>query len=173
MKNEAVKGRRSAVIPRATGDVLEVGIGSGLNLPFYSPAVTHLHGVDPSAKLLEMARTKIPGRPFPVDLHCRSAAELPVDAASIDTVVSTWTLCSMRDPVPILREMRRVLKPGGRLLFVEHGLSPEPGVQRWQHRLNPLWVRISGGCNMNRKIDALLDAAGLTIAELHNTYLDG
>src|SRR5262245_28958943 len=124
MKNKAVKGRRSAVIPRATGSVLEVGIGSGLNLPLYGPAVTHLRGVDPSAELLAMARKKVGRVAFPVVLDCRSAEQLPVESRSVDTVVMTWVLCSIPDPLEALREAKRALKPGGRLLFVEHGFSP-------------------------------------------------
>lgn len=173
MQDEAATTRRSALVPTATGSVLEVGIGSGLNLPFYSPAVTHLHGVDPSAELLAMARRKIAGLSFPVELTCESAEHLRVDSGSIDTVVATWTLCSIPDPVGALREMKRVLKPGGRLLFVEHGLAPDPGVQAWQRRLNPIWRRIGGGCNLNRKIDELIRSAGLDIAHLQTTYLPG
>jgi len=173
MKDEAAAARRSELIPQATGAVLEVGIGSGLNLPFYSSAVTRLHGVDASAPLLSMARKKIDRLSFPVELACQSAEQLPVDRESIDTVVTTWTLCSIADPLQALREMKRVLKPGGRLLFVEHGASPDAGVEAWQRRLNPLWRRMAGGCNLDRKIDALIGAAGFTIARLHTTYLPG
>lgn len=173
MKDEAATTRRSALIPRATGSVLEVGIGSGLNLPFYSTAVTHLHGVDPSAELLSMARKKLDRVPFPVELTCQSAEQLRLDLASVDTVVTTWTLCSIPDPLQALREMKRVLRPGGRLLFVEHGVSPDPKVQAWQRRLNPFWRRIGGGCNLNRKIDELIRSAGWEVAELHTAYLPG
>src|SRR5437899_5934150 len=139
MSNKDVAVRRAALIPKATGSVLEIGIGSGLNLPFYSSAVTHLRGVDSSAQLLSMARKKIERMAFPVDLVCQSAEQLPVDRASIDTVVTTWTLCSIGDPLQALREMKRVLNAGGRLLFVEHGFAPDPGVQAWQRRINPIW----------------------------------
>lgn len=173
MNNEATAARRSQLIPKATGSVLEIGIGSGLNLPFYSSTVTHLRGIDPSAELLSMARTKTDRVPFPVAFICQSAEELPVDRASIDTVVTTWTLCTIPDPAKALREMKRVLKPGGRLLFVEHGHSPDPAVQAWQRRLNPIWSRITGGCNVNRHIDDLIRSAGFDIAQLENQYLPG
>jgi ubiquinone/menaquinone biosynthesis C-methylase UbiE len=173
MNNENTAGRRAVLIPRATGSVLEVGIGSGLNLPFYSSAVTHLRGVDPSAELLAMVRQRSGAVSFPVELDCRSAEQLPVDAGSIDTVVTTWTLCSIPDPVQALREMKRVLKPGGQLLFVEHGFSRDRNVQVWQRRLNPVWRRISGGCNVDRKIDELVRAAGFHITQLETSYLPG
>src|SRR5262245_35030773 len=173
MRNEVVTARRAELIPQASGVVLEVGIGSGLNLPFYSSAVASLYGVDPSAELLAMARKKVDGVAFPVELVCRSAEQLPVGGGSIDTVVTTWTLCSIPDPVGALREMKRVLKPDGRLLFVEHGFCPDPAVHVWQNRLNPLWTKIAGGCNLNRKIDELLAAAGLGIAELRTAQLPG
>jgi ubiquinone/menaquinone biosynthesis C-methylase UbiE len=112
--------------------VLEVGIGSGLNLPFYGPQVTHLLGLDPSSKLLELAGRHASATRFPIDFLQASAEEISLASASVDTVVCTFTLCSIPDVRHALREMRRVLKPGGRLLFVEHGLAPEPGVQRWQ-----------------------------------------
>lgn len=173
MKNAVTTARRAELIPRATGSVLEVGIGSGLNLPFYSSAVTDLHGVDPSAELLAMAQTKLDGVPFPVKLTCRSAETLGVDARSIDTVVTTWTLCSIPDPLGALREMKRVLKPDGRLLFVEHGWAPDAGVQAWQRRLNPMWRWVVGGCNLDRRIDELIRSAGFRIAQLHTSYLKG
>jgi len=173
MREKAATARRSELVPRATGSVLEIGIGSGLNLPFYSSAVTHLRGVDSSAQLLSMARRKIERMTFPVELVCQSAEQLPVDRASIDTVVTTWTLCSIGDPLQALREMKRVLKPGGRLLFVEHGFAPDPRVQAWQRRINPIWSRLAGGCNVNRKIDELIRSAGFNVAQLQTTYLPG
>jgi len=173
MDNKDTAARRAELIPRATGSVLEVGIGSGLNLPFYSAAVTHLRGIDPSPELLAMVRKRLDAVHFPVELVCHSAEQIPVDTGSIDTVVTTWTLCSIGDPVKALREMRRVLKPGGRLLFVEHGFSRDPGVQMWQRRINPVWSRISGGCNVDRKIDELIRAGGFDITQLRTSYLPG
>ena len=173
MDNKDTAARRSVLIPRATGSVLEVGIGSGLNLPFYSAAVTHLRGIDPSAELLATVRKRADAVTFPVELVCRSAEELPVDAGSIDTVVTTWTLCSIPNPVQALREMKRVLRPGGQLLFVEHGFSRDSSVQIWQRRINPIWRRISGGCNVDRKIDELVRSAGFDIMQLQTDYLPG
>lgn len=165
--------RRAVLVPEASGAVLEVGVGSGLNLRFYSSAVTRLTGVDPSRDLLAMARKRIAGAAFPVDLLCESAESLPLYDRSFDTIVMTFTLCSIPAPLAALREMHRVLKPGGRLLFVEHGLSPDAGVRRWQERLNPLWNRLAGGCNLNRKIDALLTEGGFRVTELRTAYLPG
>jgi ubiquinone/menaquinone biosynthesis C-methylase UbiE len=173
MKDKAAAARRLELIPRATGAVLEVGIGSGLNLPFYSSAVTQVHGIDASPELLSMARGKIDRLSFHVELVCQSAEQLPVDRGSIDTVVTTWTLCSISDPLKALREMKRVLKQGGILLFVEHGASPDPRVAAWQRRINPIWSRVAGGCNVNRKIDELIRSAGFNIAQLQTTYLSG
>ena len=173
MKDKAAEARRLELIPRATGAVLEVGIGSGLNLPFYSSAVTHVHGIDPSPELLSMARGKIENLSYTVELVCQSAEQLPLDSGSMDTVVTTWTLCSIPDPGMALREMKRVLRPGGILLFVEHGASPDPRVAAWQRRINPIWRRVAGGCNLNRKIDELIKTAGFNIAQLQTTYLPG
>jgi ubiquinone/menaquinone biosynthesis C-methylase UbiE len=173
MRNKEVAARRAQLIPKASGVVLEVGIGSGLNLPFFPRTITHLAGVDPSAELLSLARRKLGGVSFPVALFCRSAEELPFHERSFDTVVLTWTLCSIADPTQALAEVKRVLKPDGRLLFVEHGLSSDAKVQKWQHRLTPVWKRIGGGCHLNRKIDALIRPAGFCIVELQTLYLPG
>jgi ubiquinone/menaquinone biosynthesis C-methylase UbiE len=171
MRGKAVHGRRSALIPMARGTVLEVGIGSGLNLPYYSPAVERVYGIDPSAELLAMAQEKAPRLAFPVQLVCQSAERLPLSDASVDTIVTTWTLCSIPEPVSALREMNRVLKPGGALLFVEHGFSPDPGVSAWQQRLTPMWSKIAGGCHLDRRIDALIRSAGFDIVHLQTAYL--
>src|SRR5262245_2349847 len=173
MKDKAATARRSVLVPQATGSVLEVGIGSGLNLPFYSAAVTRLQGIDPSPELLSMARRKVDTVAFPVELTCASAEQLRLDSGSVDTVVMTWVLCSIGDPLAALREVKRALKPEGRLLFVEHGLSPDAKVQAWQRRLNPFWRKFAGGCNMDRKIDETIASAGFRIAQLQNTYLPG
>jgi ubiquinone/menaquinone biosynthesis C-methylase UbiE len=174
MKDERMTALRERVVPRARGVTLELGIGSGLNLRFYSAQVTKLFGVDPSAELQKVARTRVPARLPGVEWITQSASDpLPLAERSVDTAVVTWSLCSMSDPVGALRQVRRVLRPEGELLFVEHGLSPDPSVARWQGRLNPLWRPLAGGCNMNRKVDALLGAAGFAIAELENFYLTG
>jgi len=172
-RSKVATERRAALVPGASGTVLEIGVGSGLNLRFYTRAVTRLVAVDPSEELLSMARRKAPDLAFPVDLRRESAEQLSLDTASVDTIVMTFTLCSIPEPRRALREMRRVLRPDGRLLFVEHGLSPDAGVRRWQERLNPVWGRIAGGCNLNRRIDTLLAEGGFRIAELRADYLPG
>jgi SAM-dependent methyltransferase len=157
----------------ARGEVLEVGIGSGLNLPFYSSQVQHVYGVDPSLELQRMARKRAGGR-INVEFLPQSAEEpLPLDTGSIDTIVITWTLCSIPNAEKALQQMKRVLKPGGQLLFLEHGRSPDPGVVTWQDRLTPLWKRFSGGCHLNRKVGELITAAGFQITELKTFYLPG
>ena len=174
MKNEETARLRAEWVPRAYGEVLEVGIGSGLNLSFYSPQVRHLYGVDPSTELQRMARRRTAGRSLSVEFLTQSVEEpLPLAGSSIDTVVMTWTLCSIPDPLKALRQMKRVLKPDGGVLFVEHGRSPDSGVATWQDRLNPVWKRIAGGCHLNRKIDDLLEQAGFQIDQLRTEYLPG
>jgi ubiquinone/menaquinone biosynthesis C-methylase UbiE len=172
MRNQQALRYREKLVPRAAGRVLEIGAGSGHNLPFYGRSVRYLYAVDPSAPLMDMARDKRP-RDFPVELLERSAEELPLASGSIDTVVSTWTLCSIPDAPKALREARRVLAPGGTLLFVEHGHSPDPGVAAWQRRLDPLWSRIAGGCHLDRPIARLIRDAGFELVELDNEYLRG
>ncbi len=173
MRHRLARERRAALLPQARGEVLEIGIGSGLNLPFYSPAVTRLQGVDPSEELLAMARRKAKQTRFAVELACVSAEELPAASGSFDTVVTTWTLCSIPDPSRALAEMRRVLRPGGRLLFVEHGRAPDAGVRRWQERLNPAWKKLAGGCNLDRPMAEMIAAAGFRIETLDARYLPG
>jgi len=173
MRNKEATRYRSRIIPKAHGTVLEIGIGSGLNLPFYATGVERLYGLDPSEELLRMAAKKAGSVAFTVELLARSGEEIPLRGGCVDTVVMTWTLCSIGDPVKALGEMKRVLKPGGVLLFTEHGLAPEAGVQGWQQRLNPLWSKISGGCNLNRKIDTLIRTSGFRIEELRTEYAKG
>jgi len=173
MRDKAARARRSQLVPGAEGIVLEIGIGSGLNLPFYSSAVRHLHAVDPSPELLAMARKKVERMTFPVELRCESAERLSLDDRSVDTIVMTWALCTIPNPARALREMGRVLKPQGRMIFIEHGLSPDSGVRAWQNGLNPIWSSVAGGCNLNRKIDDLLISSGFNIVELRTAYLPG
>lgn len=173
MKNKDTARLRAEWIPHARGEVLEIGIGSGLNLPFYSPEVQHIYGVDPSMELQKMARKRA-AKSSPVTFFSQSAEEpSPLPASSIDTAVVTWTLCSIPNPVEALRQAKRVLKPNGRLVFVEHGRSSDPGVVVWQDRITPAWRRIGGGCHLNRKIDDLLVGAGFQILELRTFYLPG
>lgn len=173
MRHKEVMRYRSLIVPEARGTVLEVGMGSGVNLPFYAASVKRLYGLDPSHELLAMARMNARSIPFPVDfLECPSE-DIPLADRSIDTVVTTWALCTIGDPIKALKEMRRVLKPEGVLLFAEHGCAPEPRVQNWQNRMNPLWGKMAGGCNLNRRIDRLIEAAGFCIARLETGYAQG
>src|ERR1700758_5388974 len=167
MRNEDTTRLRAAWIPLARGEVLEVGIGSGLNLPFYSSDVHRVHGVGPSLELQRMAKKKAMAKPIEVDFLLQSAEEqLPLADASVDTVVMTWTLCSIPNAPKALQQMKRVLKGTGRLLFLEHGRSPDAGTAAWQDRITPVWKHIGGGCHLNRKVDDFITAAGFRIVEL-------
>jgi len=163
---------RRRVAGGATGRVLEVGVGSGINLPLYA-ADTHVIGLDPSTKLLSMARAVTIKLPYSIAFIEGTAEAIPLPDRSVDSVVTTWTLCSVPDLGRALAEMRRVLKPDGRLLFAEHGRSPEPHIVRWQNRLTPVWKRIGGGCHLNRPIDQLIREAGFHIDTLETGYMDG
>lgn len=170
----AVAAQRAKIIPMAKGRVLEVGVGSGLNLPFYDTArVTELVGLDPSPEILRLARKKAHSSGLPVQLIAASAELIPLKASSFDTVVVTYTLCSVAEPEAVLSELHRVLKPGGRMLFAEHGRAPDPNIRRWQDRLNPIWKRVAGGCQLSRDPRALLSAAGFAIDQLETGYLKG
>lgn len=164
---------RRRVGQSASGRVLDIGIGPAFNLPFYGSDVTSVIGVDPSPQLLAMAERRRTGHRFEVRLVEGSADAIPVENGSVDTVVTTWTLCTVPNAAVALSEARRVLRPGGRLLFAEHGLAPQPSVARWQARLDPVWTRIAGGCHLNRPIADLVDAAGFQIEELRAAYIAG
>lgn len=173
MRHRELVPYRQRVGCAASGRVLELGIGSGLNLGFYGPDVTSVVGVDPSPALLRMTEARSRGGRIPVKLVEAAGERLPLDSRSVDTVVTTWTMCSVSDPAQALQEARRVLRPGGALLFVEHGRAPDPGVRSWQDRLTPAWKRVARGCHLNRKMDDLVQAAGFRLDDLRTGYLPG
>jgi len=167
-----VMRQRAKIVPAATGRVLELGVGMGLNLSFYDAAkVTSVTGVDPSPELREraLAAPRDPG--LAVDIQGGTAEALPFEDKSFDSVVCTFTLCSVCTPAAALSEARRVLKPGGRLLYCEHGLAPDPGVARWQRRLDPIWTRLFGGCHIDRPVSSAIAAAGFHLGAVETMYL--
>jgi ubiquinone/menaquinone biosynthesis C-methylase UbiE len=171
MRNKRLVPLRERQVALARGRVLEIGIGSGLNLPFYRRDIEAVIGIDPSLELLTMARKHTAWLHFPVKLLHGPAEALPLEDQSVDSVVITWTLCSVAEPGRVLAEARRVLQPGAALIFVEHGQAPEAGVRRWQDRLTPLWRKLAGGCHLNRSIEGLIAQAGFQIADLETGYL--
>ena len=172
MRNKRLVPYRERVIGAAEGQVIEIGIGSGLNLPFYRPVVKEILAIEPAPKLVTMAR-RAPRPEIRIKFIEASAEAIPIEDHSVDTVVTTWTLCTIPQAATALAEMRRVLRPGGRLLFVEHGLAPDASVRRWQDRLNPAWRRISGGCNLNRPIQAMIESVGFQIDRIETGYMPG
>lgn len=170
MRNRDLLAYRTRVVPAAQGRVLEIGIGSGLNLPLYGSGVREVVGLDPSAPLLQMAQGRAP-EGLPLTLVEGSAEAIPLESASFDTVLTTWSLCSVADAAAAIMEIRRVLKPSGAMLFVEHGRAPDQRVARWQDRLTPLWKPIAGGCHLNRPVEALIRQSGLTVTGLRVGYM--
>lgn len=166
--------QREKVVPLARGRVLEIGIGSGLNLSYYDPArVTKIWGLEPSPQLRDMTERAAREAGVEVELLDASADEIPLEAASADTVLITYTLCTIPETEPALRAMARVLKPGGELIFCEHGAAPDVGVRKWQDRLTPAWRRLGGGCHLNRAIPELIGQGGFEIRELETMYVPG
>lgn len=166
--------QREKVVPRARGRVLEVGFGSGLNLPFYDPArIEKLWGLEPSLEMTRLGERAINAAPFEVELVTVSSEEIPLEDDSIDTVLTTYTLCTIPDTAAALAEMRRVLKPGGELIFCEHGAAPDAGVRLQQELLNSMWGRLGGGCHLNRQIPELIEAGGFRINQLEKMYIPG
>jgi len=173
MANEDLLAYRRRVVGAARGRVLEIGIGSGLNLAFYGPAVTSILGIEPSQALIDLATIRAGTARRTVSFLHASAEEIPMEAGSVDTVVTTWTLCSIGDAAAALAEMRRVLKPGGELLFAEHGHAPDAWVARWQDWLTPAWKPFAGGCHLNRPIARLIQEAGFKTSDLRTGYAPG
>jgi ubiquinone/menaquinone biosynthesis C-methylase UbiE len=171
---EPVQRQRAKLVPRAKGRVLEIGVGTGRNLAFYDTSkIEHLCALDPADQMHAKAERRRADAGLKVELLTLSAEEIPMPDQSFDTVVCTYTLCTIPDPVKALREMRRVLKPDGCLLYCEHGAAPDSGVLHWQNRLNAAWRHIAGGCNLNRDITGMLLAGGFKILELEKMYLPG
>jgi ubiquinone/menaquinone biosynthesis C-methylase UbiE len=173
MRNRRLVPYRERIAAAAEGRVLEIGIGSGLNLPFYRPQTRELLGLDPGPRLIKMARRAAENSMLPVNFIEGSAETIPLENHEVDTVLTTWTLCTIPHANAALAEMRRVLRPSGRLLFVEHGLAPDQGVRRWQDRLTPVWSCISGGCHLNRPIKMLIERAGFRFDRLETGYMPG
>ena len=173
-KAEPNRQQREKVIPLAKGSVLEVGIGSGLNLPFYNgDKVNHLTAIDPSKAIWRENTVNTGQLPFSFEFIVAQAEDIPSDNNSFDTVVITYTLCTIADSQKALSEIRRVLKPTGKLLFCEHGKSPEKSIQRWQHIINPVWSLLGGGCNLTRNIPVLLETNGFKINQMDANYIPG
>jgi SAM-dependent methyltransferase len=173
MRNKRLVPFRERVIGAAEGRVLEIGVGSGLNLPFYRPPVREVLALEPAPRLVTMARSASRGASIPVSFLEASAEAIPLEDHCVDTIVTTWTLCSIPRAAAALADMRRVLRPGGKLLFVEHGLAPDEGVRRWQDLMTPAWRCISGGCHLNRPIRSMIEGAGFRIDRIEIGYMPG
>lgn len=164
---------RARVAADLDGEVVEVGFGSGLNVPFYPPGVRRVRAVDPALLGRKLAARRLAGAPVPVEFVGLDGQRLPLEAASVDHVLMTWTLCTIPQPDLALAEIRRVLRPGGTLHFVEHGRHPDPRVARWQDRLTPVQRLVAGGCHLNRPINALITASGLDLVTISNYEFPG
>jgi ubiquinone/menaquinone biosynthesis C-methylase UbiE len=166
--------QREKIVPRAEGDVLEIGFGSGLNVPYYdTKKVRKIFGLEPSEGMRKLAADRVAGSQLNIEFIDLPGEEIPLEANSVDTVLMTYTLCTISDVPAALEGMRRVLKPGGKLLYCEHGKAPDENVHRWQNRLNPAWGKVTGGCNMNRDIPALIEASGFSISSDERMYIPG
>lgn len=171
---KAITRERAKIVPHAKGAVLEVGFGSGHNAPYYDQsAISHLYALEPSAAWRQRALKRIGDLAFPLEWLDLPGEEIPLADASVDTVLVTYTLCTIPGVEAALAGMRRVLKPGGKLVFLEHGIAPDAGVAKWQNRFNGVWSKLAGGCHLNRDPAALVRAAGFDIQQLDQHYADG
>lgn len=173
MRGKYFQGERPRCVAAATGRVLEVGFGSGLNLPHYGAGVQELLALDPSTVGRKLARKRLSAAPFPVTFIDLDGEDIPLESASVDTVTSTWTLCSIPDVAHALIEIRRVLKPSGSFHYLEHGHSPDARTAVWQRRLEPMQKRFLGGCHLTRRIEELVSAAGFELASTERYYGEG
>jgi SAM-dependent methyltransferase len=164
---------RARVAAGLDGEVLEIGFGSGLNVPHYPPTITRVRAIDPATAGRRLAAGRVANCPVPVEYVGLDGQELPLESATVDHVLTTWTLCTIPDVARALGEIDRVLRPGGCFHFVEHGRSPDPEVARWQDRLTPLQRRVAGGCHLNRRIDDLIAHSGLELSRMTNYYAKG
>ena len=170
----AIERQRGLVVPEAKGKILEIGMGSGLNLKHYDPnKVEHLWGLEPSQGMRRKAQANIEASDLPLEWLDSPSESIPLDDDIVDTLVLTYTLCTIPNPEAALAEMQRVLKPDGIMVFSEHGVSPDENVRRWQHRINSVWKKLAGGCNLNRDIPALLSNAGFKLDKLNTGYIKG
>ncbi len=173
MRGKGYAKLRQRFLQPLAGEVLELGFGSGLNLPHYPDAVTAIYAVDPALVGRKLAAQRVADSSIPVAYAGLEGETLQLDDSSVDAVLSTWTLCTIPDLPKALAEVRRVLRPGGQLHFLEHGLSADPKVARWQHRLNPLQKRFAGGCHLNRPIPDMVAASGLSMGQVDNFFIKG
>jgi ubiquinone/menaquinone biosynthesis C-methylase UbiE len=171
MSSRLLHKPRSRALATSRGRILEIGFGTGRNLGHYPPNVRRIEAIDPDLDLDRLSMPRIACSAIAVDFHHLDAAHLPFEAGRFDTVVSTFTLCSIPDIVHALSEIRRVLKPGGQFLFLEHGLAPDPRVARWQHRLNDAWKPLAGGCHLNRAVRSMVEDSGLALERVQQYYL--
>ncbi len=172
MKSPDMTEIRRRWVPEASGDVIEIGVGSGLNLPFYQSGA-RVFAVDPSEELQVFAREVAEQSGTIVDFCAQSGESIPADDNQFDSAVITWTMCTIPNPLNALMEIKRVLKPGGHVYFAEHGLSPDVEVAKWQHRINGIWKPLAGGCNLNRRPDQMLAEAGFTIDPMETGHIQG
>lgn len=169
---EGIEKRRKQVVPLASGRVFELGCGGGLNQQLYeAEKITGFAGIDPHEKLLEGARKRARHKGWETDIRAGVGEDIPFPAGTFDTVVCTYTLCSVEDPRRVISEMRRILKPGGQLLFLEHGRAPDPGVAKWQDRIEPIWKPMAGGCHLTRPIGSALRGGGFEVEPIGRAYL--
>ena len=171
---KAINKQREKVVPHARGRILEIGIGSGLNLPYYkADQVEKLWGLEPEEAMWKRAEKRLANVSFDFEFIGLKGEEIPLEDNSVDTVVTTYTMCTIPDVNLALEQMRRVLKPGGVMLFTEHGKAPDAAVEKWQNRINPMWQKMAGGCNLNREIPKIVEGTGFDFAELDEMYVPG